>query len=612
MARPKYTPDCAADGRLDRNYEYSMLREPLREPVLTTERGTRSRWMRRGRQAVCVSLLSGLVLSCTLAQHIKPARPAVEVCAIHANEEKDGAKNSTLVTITLHGRAKARLAGDGTHLVLLLPDAAAAAQLGANMTSGGLVTRFALAAATPTSADARLQMELSVPARAELIDGPDAQTVCLRLTPLEQPVLASLRELGDGFYDVDAFQADAAGLIKSVAQCGHTGVVLIGVMNTRVTVELRKVKTATAIEMLAKAAGLSTRLDGNCYVVGSRKDIDAAYPAPIPEPARPIQIVMKQEVYHCNYIHAAELVTTLEKMFPKETLHVAVGGSPLSPRLESASTSDVTGVQGGKSDVGASSGADSGPAGREVVLWGDETLVTQALALAHRLDVHRAQVKISVTIADVSLTALHELGVKWSWSDFTVQEQSSRDINFGTFMHQPVSITAALSALEQKDQAKVLASPSMTVLDGERGYVLIGDRLLFPKLIGYTQASTPIFDKEEVRVGIYLQVAAQIGANGEMTLTIYPQVSTVTGYLTVPNMGSYPQIGTREQKTTVRVKDGEKIVVGGLIRDEDINNVQRVPFLSRIPLFGELFTHRQHTHNKSEVIITITPEIIKD
>ena len=245
-------------------------------------------------------------------------------------------------------------------------------------------------------------------------------------------------------------------------------------------------------------------------------------------------------------------------------------------------------------------------------MWGEETLIAQALIMARRLDVHRAQVKISVTIADVSLDALRQLGIKWSWSDFSVTETASRDINFGTFTHAPVNITAALSALEQNNQAKVLASPSMSVLDGERGYVLIGDRLLFPKLIGYTQASTPIFDKEEVRVGIYLQVAAQIGANGEMTLTIYPQVSTVTGYLTLPNMGSYPQISTREQKTTVRVKDGEKIVVGGLIQEQDINNVQRVPFLSRIPLFGELFTHRQHTHSKSEVIITITPQILKD
>ena len=104
---------------------------------------------------------------------------------------------------------------------------------------------------------------------------------------------------------------------------------------------------------------------------------------------------------------------------------------------------------------------------------------------------------------------------------------------------------------------------------------------------------------------------AAASKDGEITLTIYPQVSVVTSFLSV-NGASYPQISTREQQTTIRVKDGEKIVVGGLIRDEDLHNVQRVPILSRVPLFGELFTYRKKTKRKSEVVITITPQIIKD
>ena len=112
-------------------------------------------------------------------------------------------------------------------------------------------------------------------------------------------------------------------------------------------------------------------------------------------------------------------------------------------------------------------------------------------------------------------------------------------------------------------------------------------------------------------MGIYLQVAAQTVSETEILLTLYPQVSVVTGYLQV-NGASYPQISTREQQTTIRVKDGQKIVVGGLIRDEDINNIQKVPILSKIPLFGELFTYRNKTHHKSEVIVIITPEILKD
>ena len=351
MTRPKQTPESAAvrvqpHCASDTIPVYRVYRAPERKQIIPCKRSGGARWLRSGRQAAYVGLLSGLALSCAPAQMRQPARPIVEVRAIRAREDKD----STLVAVTLHGRAKARLAGEGTHLILILPDAAAAAQLGANITSGGLVTRFALDAGTPTSGEARLQMELSAPARAELIDGPDAQTVCLRLTPLEKSAPTAVRDMGSGFYDVDAYQADAASLLKSVAQCGHTGVVLMGAVNSRVTVELRQVKVATAIEMLAKAAGLSTRLDNNLYIVGSRKDIDAAYPTPVAQPAPVAPTVMKQEVYHCNYIHAAELVTTLEKMFPKETFHAAVGGSPVSPHLEAASTGEVTGVQGSKSE----------------------------------------------------------------------------------------------------------------------------------------------------------------------------------------------------------------------------------------------------------------------
>ena len=283
------------------------------EAVHRPENRRGANWLRRGRLALYATLLSGLALSCTLAQHRLPMRPSVEVRAIRARIEND----STLVAVILHGRSKAKLTGEGTHLVLLLPDATAAAQLGANVTSGGLVTRFALDGATPTSADARLQIELSAPARAELLQSQDAETVCLLLTPLDTPPPVSVRDIGNGLYDVDAYQADAASLLKSVAQCGHAGVVLIGNVNTRVTVELKQVKAETAIEMLAKAAGLAIKHDGKLYVVGSRKDIDAAYPAPVPVPERPAPIVMKQEIYHCNYIHAAELVTTLEKMFGK-------------------------------------------------------------------------------------------------------------------------------------------------------------------------------------------------------------------------------------------------------------------------------------------------------
>ena len=296
-------------------------------------------------------------------------------------------------------------------------------------------------------------------------------------------------------------------------------------------------------------------------------------------------------------------------MFDKDSLRVSVGAAPSSPRLDDATTSDVTGVKA--STMKGAAGDTSGLSSHLVVLAGEPGVVAQALDLARKLDVRRTQVKIGVQITDINRTALKDLGLQWSFGGTGFHESQPSGIGFGSFTRDPLSVSATITALENRGDAKLLASPNMSILDGERGFILIGDRIQYPKLTGYTQAQTPIYDITEERVGIYLQVAVQMEDNGEMTLTIYPQVSTVSGYLNV-NGAKYPQISTREQQTTIRVKDGQQIVVGGLIRDEEIHNVQSVPLLSQIPLFRELFTYRDTTKQQSEVVIVITPQILKD
>jgi type II secretory pathway component GspD/PulD (secretin) len=94
-----------------------------------------------------------------------------------------------------------------------------------------------------------------------------------------------------------------------------------------------------------------------------------------------------------------------------------------------------------------------------------------------------------------------------------------------------------------------------------------------------------------------------------VTLNLYPQVSTITGYLEV-NGASYPQVATREAQTTVRIGSGESIVLGGLMRDEDVIQTDKVPILSQIPFLGDLFRHRKVTKTSSQVILTVTPTIV--
>jgi hypothetical protein len=562
----------------------------------------------------------------------------IESVRASAADAPDGA---TEVEILLNRRAAFHLDTGDKRVVVVFRNATPSPEMAGRLASGGLVERIGVEALTLPEPSTRLTLELGAPAHPVLVPGKDPRTLRLRLarngsraadataagaigtatapaaaaTAANNGARAPIHKTAGGLYDVTAYQADAAGLLQSLARDASVSVVMTGaavpsVAPNKVTVQIRQVPAERAIDLVCQAAGLAYRKEGDTFLVGTRKDLEESAPrAPAAAPAG-----VQTEVYACRHISASELAAAIGNIFGKDALQVSVGASPQSPQLDGAAVMAASGGggNGGGAARGGAAAASGTPAARQIVVSGEAGVVARALALAERLDVRRAQVKIAVRITDISTDALRELGVQWGFSNVSIREVApGKGLSFGTFTRSPLSFDAALSALEKNNRAKLLAAPALSLLDGERGFILIGERLLYPRLIGYTQAQTPIFDKAEERVGIYLQVAAQMAGDGEITLTIYPQVSVVTSFLNV-NGASYPQISTREQQTTIRVKDGEQIVVGGLITDEELSNVQRVPFLSRIPLFGELFTYRKKNKRQSELVVTITPQILRD
>ncbi len=550
-------------------------------------------------------------------------------------------KEATTVALTLAGTTMPTLHAEGNRLVVTLPHTSPAMTLKDHLTSDGLVSGIDLEQTEPDGCE-RVFLVLRSPAEGRLLAGPNTHIVQVIVAPegrlkdlsrapsmsakssprlaVASPRLAAAyaAETPGGsahndvltpavslprarLYNINAYQSDLVGVLNSLAQDSHVSIVMVGAVSSKVTMRLRQVPLEKAVDLLTKSAGLGYHRDGDVLMIGSAKDLAAAYPSS--------DAAVTQTVYRCLHVTATDVVTALQNTFDKDKLRVSLGAAPSSPHLDDATASSGTGTQG--TTMKNTDAATGGAGSHLIVLSGEEGTVAQALDLARKLDVRRAQVKISVQITDINRSSLKNLGLQWSFGSLGIHESQPNGIGFGSFTRDPLSVSATITALENSGNAKLLAAPNMSILDGERGFILIGDRIQFPKLTGYTQAQTPIYDVTEERVGIYLQVAVQMEDNGELTLTIYPQISTVSGYLNV-NGASYPQISTREQQTTIRVKDGQQIVVGGLIRDEEINNVQRVPLLSQIPLFKELFTYRNTTHQQSEVVIVITPQILKD
>lgn len=381
--------------------------------------------------------------------------------------------------------------------------------------------------------------------------------------------------------------------------------------DTKLTINLNKVPLIDMLRHITAVTNLSFLKVENTYVIADGARLAKAYPDewaaahPAEAAVEAVKSVVMTRVYITNYVKSSQMAETLTAIFKEQGLSATGGPAQTSPKIVSRDTASVTGVTVGT--VATSTSADG--LSRLVILRGPEAVVVSALEVAKSLDVARAQVAIAVTIHDITNDAVKELGMSWSFGDVGITETPGKGLNLGAFNRAPQNFSAMISALEKSDKAKLLASPNVSVQDGEQAFILIGNKINYPVLIGYTQLNTPIFDKETEKVGIYLQVAASVSSDNAITLSLYPQVSTITGFLQV-NGASYPQIATREAQTTLRVQTGETIVMGGLLRDEEITNMEKVPLLGDIPIIGELFKRRKKTKTSSQVLIAITPVVI--
>lgn len=412
---------------------------------------------------------------------------------------------------------------------------------------------------------------------------------------------------------INAVDAELAFLLREIGLQAKRNIVLLTPTDKRLTVNLEDVPVSKMIRHLSAMCGLSYLEVDDTFVVATSDVLSANYPEewssmhPKP-PSAAEQVEVVTETYKVNYVDPRQVVTTLSELF-KTDLAVIAGPASRTPTISSNQQTDQkTGVQ---ASVMSESSALPTDSGRTLILRGPSEIVRAAIEAVKKMDVPRPQVSIGVTIHDISNEAVRELGLSWSYGDIVLTEQDPNGVEFGSFSRAPQTFTAKIKALEQQDKAKLLAAPNVTVLDGERAFVLIGTRLNFPVLLGFSDAGTPIFDRQEERVGIYLQVAATVSDDGQITLSLYPQVSVVTSFLEI-NGASYPQISTREAQTSIRVKTGDTIVIGGMLKDEEVHTIEKVPVLSDIPVLGELFKRRKRSKVSSQVIITITPRIIEE
>ncbi len=401
--------------------------------------------------------------------------------------------------------------------------------------------------------------------------------------------------------ELDVYDTDIGVVARTLASQWGENIVVAQDAKAQITARLSGSNLEEILSQITASNGLDLKRENGAFVISKVEPPQVDHEANQAASDKDSDLA----IWRCRYNNATELVATLTKLFP--SLNIASGPTYTSPLLD-ASAASVDGAQLATASDTQSSANSLQPG--TVIMRGPRTALKEAMELLRQLDVRRSQVVIEALVTEISDEASRQLGLSWSWNSLQIKETPDAHMRFGRFTRNGLNFEGILEAMNKEGQAKLLARPSLAVVDGAHGSILIGDRIIYPKVIGYSSLNTPIYDKEEEKVGIYLQVAPMITEDGYITMTVYPQVSVVKGFLNIQG-SQYPQISTREAKTTVRLKEGEQFAIGGLIRDDEINTLIKVPLLGDLPIIKSLFRHREKTRNRSEIVIFLTPKIIK-
>jgi general secretion pathway protein D len=248
----------------------------------------------------------------------------------------------------------------------------------------------------------------------------------------------------------------------------------------------------------------------------------------------------------------------------------------------------------------------------------------EAIQLAEKLvslhDVPEPEVMMEVEILEIKRTRLLDLGIQWpdsltltplpaaSGGTLTLRDLRG-NFNGGTIGAgiSPVIVNANKTDTD----ANLLANPRIRARNHEKAKILIGDR--GPNITS-TSTSTGFVSESVnyVDVGLKLDVEPTIYLDGEVAIKVALEVSNIVSQLTTKSGSVAYRIGTRNASTVLRLKDGENQVLAGLINDDDRSTAAKVPSVGELPVLGRFFGAATDNNEKTEIVLSITPHIIRN
>ncbi len=337
----------------------------------------------------------------------------------------------------------------------------------------------------------------------------------------------------------------------------------------------------------------------------------------------PPPVIMVTQVFRLNYIEAEAA---------KEAVQAVLSSSGKVQTF--IKRKDIVVVEARESGSGrgggqGQSGGDSGGIKNFYKeKWSDTLIVTdtaetmeKVAAVIAELDKKPVQLRIEAKIVEVNLDHEIDLGISWNathkpsgstaegYFPVDLTTLKSLDVKIGTLSTEFFeNIRINLNALEARGKAKLLSNPSVIAIDNELAQMIVADKI--PIITTYESQFSATTQVEFINIGVMLNVVPHVTEEGDIILDALPIVDSIKQWTGGNN--SQPIISSRVANCRVKIKDGETLALGGLIKDEQYNNSDKIPFLGRLPLIGRLFGSTSDKKVKTDLVIFITPKIIRE
>jgi type II secretory pathway component GspD/PulD (secretin) len=360
----------------------------------------------------------------------------------------------------------------------------------------------------------------------------------------------------------------------------------------KITIHLDNVPIEQAINLVVRAVGLSYEVIGNSFLVAESKKLKE-------------EVGISSYVLNLKYANALEVQSMLKDI----TKQVQVDTS-----------------------------------GNKLIINASPKRIAEIEDMLVQIDVPAIQIMLETRLIEVSVDAEEQLGLDWSklasytnilsenatptsastgvpgaatsgtlpttntFEKLTWKSWADQTIVPRYFSRQLTAFNLTLDLLLRDNKAEILANSRLTTLNGRQASIDLLDIVPYILSSGGVGGQVQV-QKEEV--GIKLQVLPAVNTDGYITVKVDPEVSSIFEFIGPDK--NIPRVKSRKSSTTIRVKNGESIIIGGLLSRDKKKTTYRFPVLHRIPWLGKkLFTSHNTVERKTELIIQITPHIVED